>query len=239
MKLLRFCAALAAASLVNACSAEPPSASEHGRELFESGALSPSRLNVYSCASCHDARPQGEASLLKPGAPLAGVTRRTSFWGGQESSLLRSVNACRAHFMVANLPLAAADPDAEALYAFLVSLEPGDATPVAFSVVRSIDALPRGDATRGEPLYTRACLYCHGLAHSGAGRLSARVPILPEETIEEHADLSSRVQRLVFIEKIRHGGFLGYGGDMPPFSQETLHDQQVADVLEWLGVLGE
>jgi thiosulfate dehydrogenase len=47
------------------------------------------------------------------------------------------------------------------------------------------------------------------------------------------------VQRLIFIEKIRHGRFLGYGGEMPPFSSELLSDADVADVLEYLSILGE
>jgi thiosulfate dehydrogenase len=43
----------------------------------------------------------------------------------------------------------------------------------------------------------------------------------------------------VFIEKVRHGGFLGYGGDMPPYSLEVLPDATVSDLLEALGVLGQ
>jgi thiosulfate dehydrogenase len=96
---------------------------------------------------------------------------------------------------------------------------------VAFSVVKDLDPrLPRGDAQRGAPLYAAACASCHGSMHSGKGRLSARIPKLPEDTIAEHADYSLRDQRLVFLEKIRHGGFYGYGGDMPPFSLEALSD---------------
>jgi len=62
---------------------------------------------------------------------------------------------------------------------------------------------------------------------------------LPEDTLAEHAGYSLRSQRLVFIEKIRHGLFLGYGGDMPPFSKEQLSDAEISDVLEALGVFGE
>ena len=38
----------------------------------------------------------------------------------------------------------------------------------------------------------------------------------------------------VFLEKTRHGGFLGYGGDMPPFSEEVLPDSVLADIVQAL-----
>ena len=110
-----------------------------------------------------------------------------------------------------------------------------------FTIVTDIAALPRGDVINGLALYAQACSTCHGSMHDGRGRLSERVPILPEDTINEptHADFTPRVMRLVFTEKIRHGLFLGYSGVMPPFSAETLSDGEVSDVLEALGVLGE
>jgi thiosulfate dehydrogenase len=212
---------------------------EHGRDLYSSKQLSPSSLNNYSCATCHDLSSEAAGVLLRTGAPLAGVTLRPSFWGGQENDLLRSINACRSYFMVAPDPLLADEPDAQALYAFLSSLEPGNPEPVPFTVVRNVEVLPRGDATSGHALYVTACSYCHGSMHDGAGRLSDRVPILPEDTLDEHFNYTAREVRLVFIEKVRHGLFLGYGGDMPPFSTQILSDNQLSDILEALEVLGE
>lgn len=232
--------ALVTSSLASlACSeAAPITSAEHGRELFFSKQLSPSRLNNYTCANCH-ATTLAESPVVLTGATMAGVTRRPLFWGGQENDLLRSINACRSYFMAAPEPLPADDPDAQALYAFLLSLEPGDPEPVPFEIVRTIEMLPRGDATTGAGVYTRACSYCHGLMRSGSGRLSDRVPILPEDTIVEHPGYTPRELRLVFIEKIRHGLFLGYGGDMPPFSTQRLSNTDVSHVLETLGMLGE
>jgi thiosulfate dehydrogenase len=146
-----------------------------------------------------------------------------------------------------NRPLTAKDEQARALYAYLESLEPGDANALPFTVVTTIDPLPRAETAeglsnaelQGEVLYAQTCMYCHGTLHDGAGRLSENVPILPWETIAEHAEYSARVQRLIFTEKIRHGLFLGYGGTMPPFSAEVLSDTDVSDLLEALGVLGE
>lgn len=229
---------LGAAVCITGCSAAPESAVEHGRQLFESKTeLSPSSLNAYSCSTCHEAQPR--PGLRLPGAALAGVTLRPSFWGGQENDLLRSINACRNYFMLANVPLEVHDEKAEAVFAYLASLEPGDSAPVPFSIVKNIEDVPRGDATKGAQLYAGACSSCHGAPHSGIGRLSDRVSILPEDTLTEHAQYSARVQRLIFIEKIRHGRFLGYGGEMPPFSSELLSDAEVADVLEYLSILGE
>jgi thiosulfate dehydrogenase len=239
-------ALLAAAAALGAGCGEapadpPPPPAERGRALFASAALSPSRLDLFTCATCHDEVPAtaAGAGLVKAGGAMAGVTSRPSFWGGQENDLLRSINDCRALFMEAQTPLDAADADADALYAYLASLTPGDADPVPFTVVRSIADLPRGDATSGQLLFARSCVACHGAMHSGAGRLDARVPVLPDETVAAHAGYSAAAQRLVFIEKIRHGGFLGYGGDMPPFSLEVLPDAAVSDILEALGVLGQ
>lgn len=229
---------LAGALLVVACSAKQEDPVQRGRELFSSTALSPSSLNAYSCASCHDTQPA--TVLRRPGANLAGATLRSSFWGGQENDLLRSLNACRNYFMLANEPLAASDEDAEALFAFLKSLEPGDSKPVPFSLVKIIDdPLARGDVEKGREVYSTACATCHGATHTGVGRISARVSILPEDTLVEHAQYSARVQRLIFIEKIRHGRFYGYGGEMPPFSLEVLADADVSDVLEFLGITGQ
>ncbi|MCL2447945.1 MAG: c-type cytochrome [Polyangiaceae bacterium] len=225
--------------LFGACAERAPeSAVERGRRLFDSKELSSSRSNPYACSTCHDGAPTG-SSQIKTGAPLAGATLRASFWGGQENDLLRSIDDCRFQFMLDRNPLQPSDSDAQALYAYLVSLEPGDPSAVAFDVVQTIDDLPRGDAMAGQDLFSRACAPCHGAMHTGEGRITELAPILPEDTVQAHADLSPRIQRLVFIEKIRHGLFLGYGGDMPPFSTEVMSDVQVSDVLEALGVLGE
>lgn len=239
-------AAVLGSALLSACSSpSEEDATEHGRELFETKALSRSRLNDYTCATCHDTVGT-DPPAKKPGGALAGVTRRRSFWGGQVADLLGSVNACRQSFMGDSQAMSANDEQARSLYAYLVSLEPGDAAPIPFTIVNAIDPLPRGETpeaisdakSRGQQLFAQACQYCHGSMHEGVGRLSARLPILPEQTLAEHAEYSARVQRLIFTEKIRHGLFLGYGGVMPPFSSELLSDQDVSNLLEALGVLG-
>jgi thiosulfate dehydrogenase len=233
----RVAEALIAVSL-SACGATTQaSETERGKELFHSTELSPSSRNAYTCSTCHDELEVGEG--LKPGALLAGVTHRSQFWGGQQNDLLRAVNDCRRYFMAANTPLKPDEPDAVALYSYLEAL--GDAQesePTEFTVVRTVSDVARGDTNAGAGLFQRACESCHGVANEGVGRLVFDAPILPQDTLAEHATFSARAQRLVFIEKIRHGGFLGYGGTMPPYSTEVLSDQDIADILESLGVLG-
>jgi len=240
-QLREIAALLFCGCLLSACgAASEPSAVDQGRQLFESKALSRSNLNDYTCATCHDTEANTPPSK-KSGGALSGVTLRSRFWGGQQADLLGSINACRNYFMGDNQPLTASDANARSLYAYLESLEPGDANPIPFTIVTNIEPLARGDEARGQVLYAQACLHCHGGTHDGLSRLSERIPIVPEDTLAdpEHAAYSPRVQRLIFTEKIRHGLFLGYGGVMPPFSTELLSDAEVSDVLEALGVLGE
>lgn len=235
--MMKFVLALGAALLALGCSQQTESLRDRGSALFFSKSASPSQLNLFSCSSCHDTA--SSSGFIKAGAALAGVTQRTSFWGGQENDLLESVNACRRYFMFANKPYVATDADAEALYEYLSTLAGGNSEAIPFTVVRTLEDVPRGDAVHGRVLYQQACFNCHGTIHDGGGRLDPRIPLLPEQTIAEHSEFTPRVQRLVFIEKIRHGLFLGYGGDMPPFSLEVLSNSDVSDILEAMGVLGQ
>lgn len=240
LSIVRAARWLSGASLCLGCSGSaeaPESAVERGRQLFETNALSDSGLNAYACKTCHEEHPSG-GSRIYPGAPLAGATERPTFWGGQENDLLRSLDACRTYFMYATTPLAATSPEGSDLYAFLESLEPGDPEPVSFSVVQTVTPIPRGDATRGAELFTNACGACHGTMHDGVGALRL-VPALPDATLLDHAGTEPDEMRLIFVEKVRHGGFLGYGGAMPPFSTEMLGDSELSDILEAMGITGE
>jgi thiosulfate dehydrogenase len=232
---------LLGAATTSSCSSplESTDGVARGQELFRSRALSTSHINLYTCATCHDAT-QATSEQIKAGAVLAGATLRPSFWGGQINDLLAAIDECRTNFMGASVPLAPGESDAVALYQYLTSLEPGNPEPVPFTTLRIIDdPLERGDAVNGAVLYDRACGYCHGRISTATGRLGERVPLLPEQGVAEHEGYTPRLLRLVFIEKVRHGRFFGYGGDMPPFSLEVLSDAELADILEALGLTGE
>lgn len=235
---------VAAASCSSSGPGEGADQVKHGAQLFASRDLSSSNVNLYTCTTCHDATPPATMDAgstsppIKPGAALAGVTRRPSFWGGMESELLDAVDDCRRLFMNDRDALSRDDAATKALYAYLVSLEPGDPAPVELSVPTNIENVDRGDADRGQDLFVRSCGRCHGDLHTGHGRLASFVPVLPEDAVASHADYDARTQRLIFIEKTRHGGFFGYSGVMPPFSTQVLTDGQLSDVLETLGVTG-
>jgi len=212
------------------------SAAERGGELFKDATLSGAVQNRLACADCHDSAAVATPGLS--GAPLAGVTARARFWGGQENDLLRSINDCLFYFMFADSPWTGEEEEAIQIYAYLESLEAeGDASPQPFTIgpITNPDA---GDAARGEAVYASACASCHGARSTAEGRLLATAPTLPEETLANHPDpeYDDVTRRLVFVEKIRHGGFLGYGGQMPPLSLEVLSEEDMADLLTYMGV---
>lgn len=241
MTRLRRLAALALASGLGACTGDPSvvvqrgEAVDQGRALFRDPSIAGTSYNTYACATCHRADDPADARVLT-GAPLAGVTRRPSYWGGSELELLRAVNACLYYFMLRDAPWSADDPDARAVYAYLDALSPdggagGDAVP--FTVVVTVGDLAAGDAARGASVYATTCAGCHGAIHTAQGRLVPRAPALPDETVAEHPppEYDAAARRLVFVEKVRHGAFLGYGGQMPPHSREVLSDAALADLL--------
>jgi len=173
---------------------------DHGRALFHDPGASPSTINAFACSTCHPGSTP-VAGHIWPGATLAGATERASFWGGQENDLLRSINHCRFYFMAAQEPWTVEDEEAKAMYAFLVTWK-GAADPVPFTVVRSVVDIPAGDANAGATTYANGCQTCHGALHTGDGRISAAAPILPDDTLVEHAQYSPTDQRVIIVEKI-------------------------------------
>jgi thiosulfate dehydrogenase len=209
---------------------EHRTAIEEGAELFGNASLSDGPNNRVACSTCHGDEPG------LTGGSLAGVTKRTSFWGGQENSLLRSINACRYYFMLAQEQWTGEEDEAIYIYAYLESLD-GDGESQPFSIAPVVDP-GAGDEDRGRESYQLYCQSCHGEKSTGATRLVPSAPVLPDETLSAHPDpdYDDAERRLVFVEKTRHGGFLGYGGVMPPFSAELLSDEDLADILTYLKV---
>jgi len=231
LRVLLLCAATAPTlACGSSTSVEHENAVQRGATLFVNHSASESRLNAFACSTCHAADATPSARIL-PGAPLSGSRTRATFWGGQDNDLLQAINDCRTLFMQSRAPWQAGDDAAESLWAYLETLPTEPSAAVAFTVVKSVADLPAGSATDGAQVYANACQSCHGTLHDGQGRISSLAPRLPDDTKEEHAEFSATDQRVIFVEKMRHGGFLGYGGIMPPFSAETLSDAQVADLL--------
>lgn len=223
-----------------ACSSPPVArvesgtAVDHGEFLFGDPSASPSSINAFSCSTCHTAG--GATAELLTGADLAGVVERPTYWGGSVNDLLTAINACRNHFMSAQRPWTADDEEAKAMWAYLSSLPSDDPDAVPFTVLRSVHDLPPGDAAAGASVYARACQSCHGELHTGNGRISPRASRIPDDPVKEHVGYTVTEQRVVFVEKIRHGGFLGYAGNMPPFSMERLGDDDLSDLLSYMGM---
>lgn len=224
---------IAAGSCVERVSAE-----QRGRQLFWSPSLSSSRFNEYSCATCHRATPDDRPDAVLPGALMAGVTARTTFWGGAVSSLEDAVGLCFEKFMRGGR-FDVTQSYAVDLYAFLLSLEraPGAVTTaVPFTIPRSTQPPGPGDRTRGQRVYERACAVCHGALRQSERPISYAT-MIPEDTEREHTAAQGytlETLRQVFVEKARHGSFLGFAGTMPPFSTELLSDQDLADMVAYV-----
>lgn len=220
-----------------ACGDKEIPAAELGARLFTSPGVSTSRFNKFACATCHVVA--ADAALVPAGRwdsgyNLYGVAGRPSWWGGGALKLLDAINDCVDLFM-GGKRLAATDPQALQLGAYLATNSPPEAQPAApLTVVRVVTPLAdlTGAAARGAVIYAASCFRCHGALHTGAGRLDDSVSILPEATL--HFFPSNA--RAAFVEKIRHGRFFNIGGIMPFYSREAMSDADVADVLAFIGL---
>lgn len=227
--------------LAAGCHREQP-ASELGRQLFSDPNVSTSPFNVFSCATCHQVGltapsfPDGGAHFgrIDPGYDLFDVVHRPSWWGGYETRLLDALNYCIVEFM-GGRALLAADGQARELYEYLNQNSPDNpAAALPLTVVRNVTGLLTlsGDSGRGQDIFQRSCQRCHGAVHTGAGRLSSRVSVIPEDTIAAFPTSA----RAVVVEKVRHGKFFNIGGIMPLYSAEAISDQEIADVLAYFGL---
>ncbi len=230
------CALLASAGLAS-CGPSHHTYAEYGAQLARSTEVADNRYNAFTCLTCHAEHASDVGTRAFPGAVLETAALRTSWWGGTVLDLDVAVNNCFTRFMGG----ARLDPNgdtAQALNAWLMDLASHaptmDPTPVPFTVPPGVHDIAPGDATRGEAVYRNACRTCHGDVHTGAGHIGT-ASIVPDDTNTEHAGYGPACLRVTFIEKIRHGSFLGFAGVMPPFSEEALTDAQVADLLAYIG----
>ncbi len=213
------------------------SAADFGEELFQDARLSESQFNRFSCATCHVATPALEGGRINAGYSLRNVASRISWWGGSEVRLLDAVNFCYVSFMRGVSPLEPEEPEARALYEYLVRISPGPEAPaLPFTVVKDIAEVPRGDAGRGAEVFRAACRACHGEPHTGEGRLTELASVLPEVVNDYDQIFPGIPKSLVVIEKVRHGQFFHVGGNMPLYSLEALSDEELGALLAFLGL---
>lgn len=229
--------ALFVALLSAGCSSDPgevtTTAVERGEKLVSDPGFAESKFNALACTTCHAITTTPGRTM--PGAPLAGAVRRPSYWGGRISTLSEATDECATKFMRAQ-PFAPAQQKWIDLWAYLESIAdkgPTEAQP--FEVVYRIVDLPRGDAANGARVWDAACKTCHGAAKTGEGRIGV-ASVVPADTIAEHSKDGPAIVRQVVIEKVRHGSYLGFPGVMPPFSKQALSDQEISDLLTFLGL---
>jgi thiosulfate dehydrogenase len=226
--------------------------------VVDAGALEDAPADAEEDASAPPPAPDAAAGSdrhsgpLYPGYNLYDSVWRPSWWGTNETHLLDAMNYCLVEFM-GGAALDAADLRARELYEYLVSISPDEPSPaLPLKVVQNITGLTElaagADATRGQDVWSRGCRGCHGEPHSGEGRLGHKTTIVPEDTLKgpvcnptknpnAASDPAVRAcARVVTVEKVRHGKFFNIGGLMPLYSEETLADVEIADILAYVGL---
>jgi len=235
----------------SACTTVEPAVQVGQQEFSDPSAFFNSQLNTFSCATCHQTTGSVEPTRRDPGYDLSGVVARTSTWGGKTDRLEDAVDSCLTYFMrqPASAPLDPTSQASRALYDYLVSITPVGSPIVVrpMTLVATIVPVATGDAGNGAAIYAAACARCHGEAHTGNGsNIRPVAVILPEYTstcLDGQPALGDGCYQVTFpgvapglvvIEKIRHGRFFGIGGTMSFYSEETLSDAEIGDLLAFL-----
>ena len=222
------------------CSPEP--ALQRGQSLFSDPTFSPADTNVFSCATCHVTTKDPDPARRLPGYTMFDAAHRPAWWNLKFDYLLDAVNECYVEFM-RGPRLATDSTDGRALLVYLDSLAPdAHADALTFTFVENLDAAYyaklvglNGDAGRGAVLYKQGCANCHGDVGTGNGRLGPKVTVIPTETITQHGTIDPVAgARPVSVEKVRHGKYLGAGGNMAFYATELLSDQELADILIYM-----
>jgi thiosulfate dehydrogenase len=230
---------IALVAMLSGCGDKQIPAAELGQQLFSDRGISTSRLNSFSCSTCHVVEPGLPlviAARYDAGFNLAGTASRSLWWGGHSTRLIDAVNVCLEEFM-GGRRLDPEEPRARQLLEYLWAASPEPSAPPApLTIVREPTDLATltGDPDRGALIYLAGCQRCHGAAHSGLGRLDTRTPVVPEDTQRMFTD--PKVARHVVVEKVRHGRFFQIGGVMPFYPAESMSDAALADVLAYLGL---
>lgn len=204
-----------------------------GQRRFSDPALSTSPFNAVSCSTCHQVA-KAPVARNDPGYNLYDVVHRGAWWGGFEATLLSAMNYCLTEFM-GGAALSVDDERARELYEYLAQNSPDNPSPaLSLTVVKNVTPLTNltGDAARGKQIFDQSCRRCHGDPRTGNGRISTKVSIIPTDTLNAFPTNA----RAVTVEKVRHGRFFNIGGIMPLYSAEVISDQEIADILAYLGL---
>lgn len=223
-----------AAAVDTATSVPVAATGGEGEKLFRSTSLGKVKA---SCAMCHTVG--GSDSRIRAGHTLAGVTKRTSTWGGMFKGAALEKNAygatlCATLFQDKKGGLSAAE--VTSLNEYFTSLEaaPGAmkknltiqwaAKPplkieesvdekIAKPILKAIMKIP-GDVNAGEGVFAKSCATCHSFKDKLVG---------PKFT----ADIAGEAE--IIAGAIR----FGYNA-MPFFAKDKLTDEQVANVVAYI-----
>jgi len=184
--------------------------------------------NRFSCSTCHETVPDGQADRLRPGHSLHDALRRPSYNLGKQTRILDAVNVCRESWM-RTTPWEESDPSFVDLLAFLEDLSPSDpAPPLVFEISPPATTGPAaGDAQAGCALFHRSCVICHGPGAAGT-ELAPSLVISPLG-----ANYIRRKVRLSGPTGTVYEGLIG--GNMPFWSRDKLSDGEVEDLATYLG----
>ena len=178
-----------------------------------------------TCAACHGARGEGQAMMHAP--PLVGQhswylnTQLLNFQRGARGTHPKDVYGAqmRAMSMVAAQPQARAD-----ILAYLATLPP---LTVAQRRANEGSQGVRGDATRGQSLYT-TCVACHGA--DGAGQ-----EVLNSPSLRGLPSWYLLIQLLHFKGRIRGAHPQdAYGAQMMPMASTLVDMRAMKDVIAYI-----
>ena len=205
--------------------AETTAPTATGQALYESPHTDG---NSYACATCHALAEPASDGLIRPGHPIGDASGRTSFKNGAVDSLLASVNSCRTEWMKAT-NYDEDDANWQALKTYLEDQAEGlTSTNISFTISQPPEDLSGGDKDRGNEAFNSTCAVCHGANATGTDQ----GPDLQGTTLTP-ADIAKRIRTSGPASSDVYDSLTG--GVMPFWSAERLTDQQMIDIIAYLG----
>jgi len=207
-----------------------------GKALFENRNLGEVDIACIDCHSEYDDYLDSD-ERIRAGHAILGAHKRVSTWNGQfQGNALRRTAAgaakCASIYQLCadDIGAALSNEEAEALLAYFGAISTGNEPPrlvwssVSYpgdpryskeSVLNAIAPIEKlhGDGVKGEVLFRKTCMLCHGPGSRGIG------PAI--QVMKKHIDDLTRVVRT------------GYD-NMPFFSRDKLSDQDIADIKAWV-----
>ena len=210
---------------------EIPSAEtvERGRLIYTER---DARGNVWSCATCHDIVPEGEAALTRPGHSLYDALQRPSYKNGAVATFLEAANVCRVEWLHTT-PWLESGPDFQNfldMVSFMNSVgsrEPAE--PLIYEIVPpAVEGPSQGDPDAGCRLFHTTCVVCHGEGAQG----SLFGPSLVFSPLPYSPDY---IRLRVRTSGNPNGVYEGLtGGAMPFWSKGRLSDAGLEDIVAYL-----